>query len=60
MCTPVVDLYLFLILFIYWPNAEQRPKIIGPDLNPDTAWLDDFLSIAGPVMDAVTYHLYIG
>jgi hypothetical protein len=57
-----VIIYLFLLLTNdkYWPDATKRPRIIGPDLNPNTPWLDQFLSVAGPVMDAVTYHLYIG
>eukprot|EP01116_Phalansterium_solitarium_P007948 TRINITY_DN2103_c0_g1_i1.p1 TRINITY_DN2103_c0_g1~~TRINITY_DN2103_c0_g1_i1.p1 ORF type:complete len:501 (+),score=113.45 TRINITY_DN2103_c0_g1_i1:1643-3145(+) len=44
----------------YWPDASSRPKLIGPDLNPDQPYLATFLSIANQTLDAVTYHLYIG
>eukprot|EP01113_Clastostelium_recurvatum_P027335 TRINITY_DN3294_c0_g1_i1.p1 TRINITY_DN3294_c0_g1~~TRINITY_DN3294_c0_g1_i1.p1 ORF type:complete len:350 (-),score=14.67 TRINITY_DN3294_c0_g1_i1:181-1230(-) len=55
------DFILFHTLVAkFWPDAQTRPRIIGPDLNPNSAWLNSFLSVAGPVMDVITYHLYIG
>jgi hypothetical protein len=44
-----------------WPTKSQRPRVIGPDLNPRPDWLQLMLGHLQPGdLDAVTYHMYPG
>eukprot|EP01006_Ploeotia_vitrea_P044030 TRINITY_DN66798_c9_g1_i1.p1 TRINITY_DN66798_c9_g1~~TRINITY_DN66798_c9_g1_i1.p1 ORF type:complete len:503 (-),score=50.25 TRINITY_DN66798_c9_g1_i1:891-2186(-) len=45
-----------------WASTKpaDRPKIIGPDMNPDPHWLAQFLPLAHPYVDKVTIHIYEG
>lgn len=43
-----------------WTDPRSRPLIIGPDENPNTGYLSQFLSECAASLDAVTWHLYIG
>lgn len=42
-----------------WPDADGRPKLVGPDDNPNTKYMEAFLKVAGSDMDAVTFHNYV-
>ena len=43
-----------------WPDAAQRPLLIGNDLNSNAAYLRAFLPQVAGVLDVVTYHHYDG
>eukprot|EP01087_Luapelamoeba_hula_P008574 TRINITY_DN2153_c0_g1_i1.p1 TRINITY_DN2153_c0_g1~~TRINITY_DN2153_c0_g1_i1.p1 ORF type:complete len:505 (-),score=73.43 TRINITY_DN2153_c0_g1_i1:23-1537(-) len=47
------------ILNDLWPNADTRPKLIGPDCVPKEPFVTDFLVGAGSIIDVLTWHLYI-
>ena len=45
-----------------YPDAEARPKLIGPDTgfkNPQ-GWLNETLDRVGHLLHAVTHHVYLG
>lgn len=48
------------IIASIWTDSSTRPWLIGPDEVPDVEFLEAFLNETGDIMDAVTYHLYIG
>eukprot|EP00911_Craspedida_sp_UC1_P002706 UC1_evm1s1987 len=48
------------LLAKHWPDARTRPRLIGNDLNTNPSYLSKFLPLAGHVLDAVTYHDYVG
>lgn len=45
-----------------WPHKEDRPLIIGPDLNTRPDWLSQFLAALNSptTVDGVSYHMYVG
>ncbi|XP_065178266.1 uncharacterized protein LOC135808944 [Sycon ciliatum] len=48
------------MLVKYWPDVATRPKLIGPDENPNAGFLEEFLPLVADVIDAVTVHIYTG
>ncbi len=44
---------------IFQENSS-RPLLIGPDEGANVPFLIEFLNATGSIMDAVTYHLYLG
>jgi len=47
------------LLVKHWPNVSQRPRLIGNDLNTNPSYVGDWLKVAGPVMDVITFHGYV-
>lgn len=44
-----------------WPQAADRPRLVGPAMNPRPDWLTRFLIAMPPgTVDAVSYHMYAG
>ncbi|XP_068326528.1 heparanase-like protein 2 [Pyrus communis] len=42
-----------------YPDASNRPKVLGPAGFYDKEWFENFLQATGPgVVDGVTHHLY--
>eukprot|EP00998_Keelungia_sp_KM082_P012536 NODE_888_length_1577_cov_65.286207_g877_i0.p1 GENE.NODE_888_length_1577_cov_65.286207_g877_i0~~NODE_888_length_1577_cov_65.286207_g877_i0.p1 ORF type:complete len:483 (-),score=39.04 NODE_888_length_1577_cov_65.286207_g877_i0:53-1501(-) len=47
----------------YWPNPVDRPKLIGPDENPNPAWIQQWAARTVDMdvhVDIVTVHIYSG
>lgn len=59
-----------------WPDESNRPQLVGPgiylpyisvfsldfciDIGTDSSYFEDFLPVAGPYLNATTYHIYAG
>ena len=44
-----------------WADSKEKPRIFGPDMNPDPTYLGQMLNIIGKgVIDLCTYHEYDG
>ncbi|XP_065844857.1 uncharacterized protein [Oscarella lobularis] len=41
-----------------WPDESNRPQLVGPDIGTDSSYFEDFLPVAGPYLNATTYHIY--
>jgi len=44
-----------------WPEPSDRPRLVGPAMNPRPDWLTKFLlAMPAGTVDAVSYHMYAG
>lgn len=49
------------LLDALWPRPSDRPRLVGPAMNPRPDWLTQFLTaMPARTLDAVSYHLYPG
>ncbi len=58
--TYAADILVLRSLFDSLFSKNIKPKLVANDANPDPAYLQNILTIAGDAIDVATWHLYIG
>jgi len=55
-------LKLKMMIDTYWNDVpeDQRPRIIGPDMNPSLKFVPQFTSVAKGALQIFSYHQYTG